>query len=255
MFEGSHDFVINGGIFASHSTTGTTGLQWLSQNIAVDAFHDSAARFPPPRCHPDTREAILSRIMDWICDDRHRDRRPMMWLYGPAGAGKSAIAQTIAERCQDEKRLAASFFFSRGAARRRTEKNFVITIAYQLALSIPEAKPYIERAVDDDPSIISKAIEVQIRLLVVEPIHRVLQIHHSSHCHWPELIVVDGLDECEDANAQCRILFIIRSVLDRDSLPFRILIACRPEPDIRDFFNEGNCQRYCQRLALDNWYS
>jgi len=33
-----------------------------------------------------------------------------MWLNGPAGAGKSAILQTIAERCKDN-RLAASFFF------------------------------------------------------------------------------------------------------------------------------------------------
>ncbi|KAF8982500.1 hypothetical protein BDQ17DRAFT_1505788 [Cyathus striatus] len=34
-------------------------------------------------------------------------------LYGPAGAGKSAIAQTTAEECHREGKLAASFFYSR----------------------------------------------------------------------------------------------------------------------------------------------
>ena len=59
-----------------------------------------------------TREKILKIIMDWI--NHPRPRRRIVWLNGPAGAGKSAIAQTIAMRCSDEK-LAASFFFSETA--------------------------------------------------------------------------------------------------------------------------------------------
>ncbi|KAJ6471557.1 hypothetical protein C8R45DRAFT_836482, partial [Mycena sanguinolenta] len=39
----------------------------------------------------------------------------ILWLYGPAGAGKSAIMQTLAHQLQDAGRRAASvvlFFFS-----------------------------------------------------------------------------------------------------------------------------------------------
>ena len=35
----------------------------------------------------------------------------IMWVYGPAGAEKSAISQTIAEMCEEEMILLASFFF------------------------------------------------------------------------------------------------------------------------------------------------
>ncbi|KIK52272.1 hypothetical protein GYMLUDRAFT_180242, partial [Collybiopsis luxurians FD-317 M1] len=33
------------------------------------------------------------------------------WLYGPAGAGKSVIAQTLAEICMERGLLVGSFFF------------------------------------------------------------------------------------------------------------------------------------------------
>ena len=37
----------------------------------------------------------------------------VLWLYGSAGAGKSAIAQTIAEMCTELGLIVASLFFSR----------------------------------------------------------------------------------------------------------------------------------------------
>jgi hypothetical protein len=35
-------------------------------NIATDAFHNSGERFDPPKCHPNTRVAVLAEIMQWI---------------------------------------------------------------------------------------------------------------------------------------------------------------------------------------------
>ncbi|KAF8961812.1 hypothetical protein BDZ97DRAFT_1663668, partial [Flammula alnicola] len=59
------------------------------------AFHNSDERFDPPKCHPGTRVAVIKRIMDWV--ESLEISYPMLWLHGPAGAGKSAIAQMIAE--------------------------------------------------------------------------------------------------------------------------------------------------------------
>ena len=58
-------------------------------------------------------------------------------MYGPAGAGKSAIAKSCAEKTAKQRRLGASFFFS------RTEhvddpKRFFTTIAHQLTTEISE---------------------------------------------------------------------------------------------------------------------
>ena len=73
--------------------------------------------------------------------------RPILWLYGPAGAGKSAIAQTIAEKCDETGHLSASFFFSRTSPGRDDMNHLIPTLAYQLALLFPETRPFIARAV------------------------------------------------------------------------------------------------------------
>jgi len=44
-----------------------------------------------PRCHPNTRVAVIKRLLSWIKGEIDFDAL-MLWLYGAAGAGKSAIA-------------------------------------------------------------------------------------------------------------------------------------------------------------------
>ena len=87
----------------------------LQKFISEHASYDSIARFPPPRCYPETRVEVLKTITDWIDDPEPRQQ--IFWLNGPAGAGKSAITQTIAERLKDTQ-LAASFFFQRNTSDR-----------------------------------------------------------------------------------------------------------------------------------------
>ena len=71
-----------------------------------------------------------------------------MWLYGPAGAGKSAIAQSIAELCHDANILAASFFFSRTAVGRNNDSCPIPTLVYQLCPSMPPIRKYVEDTID-----------------------------------------------------------------------------------------------------------
>ena len=46
--------------------------------------------------------------MRWV--QAIEESEDVLWLYGPAGAGKSAIAQMIAEMCAKLGLLVASFF-------------------------------------------------------------------------------------------------------------------------------------------------
>jgi hypothetical protein len=76
--------------------------------------------------------------MDWILGLGMNDQNAViLWMYGPAGAGKSAIAHDIAQRCDLEKLLLASFFFSRSDPARRNAKSLIVTISYQIAINIP----------------------------------------------------------------------------------------------------------------------
>ncbi|KAF8957131.1 hypothetical protein BDZ97DRAFT_1627022, partial [Flammula alnicola] len=68
--------------------------------------------YDAPKCHPNTRLGVLDEIMDWLKDIQNDSPRTM-WMRGAAGAGKSAIARTIAQMCEDAGRLSSSFFFSR----------------------------------------------------------------------------------------------------------------------------------------------
>ena len=97
-----------------------------------------------------------------------------MWLFGPAGAGKSAIAQTIAEMCHRLGILMASFFWSRNAADRNDATCLIASLAYQLIVTIPQMRMHVESAVENDPMLISHSLEAQMESLIIEPLEKAL---------------------------------------------------------------------------------
>ncbi|KAE9383306.1 hypothetical protein BT96DRAFT_80619 [Gymnopus androsaceus JB14] len=153
--------------------------------------------------------------------------------------GKSAVAQTISEEFATS-HLAASFFFARADPSRNNLSSFFITISYQLATSPtlgPLIKYPIELAVRENPSIVHATVEEQFRDLIVLPCNWLGRLTEQ----WkslPQLIVIDGLDECIDIASQERLLTIIRKAKTATPpLPFEFLICSRPEPRIRNAFS------------------
>ncbi|KAJ7097683.1 hypothetical protein C8R44DRAFT_859837 [Mycena epipterygia] len=221
---------INGGTFIGGNVThiqrhGETGLHLLYRAAANDAFHDSAERFPPPRCHPETRTEMLDDLYNWCSRED-----PVLWLYGPAGAGKSAIAQSFCQKLQAEGRLGGSFFFKRGHASRGNANKLFTTIALKLAVLLPELNKWIPRQVEKDPSILDAILSKQLKELIIDPVR-----HIPDH---NMVIVIDGLDECEGEDVQKEILRSIGNAIQDRDLPLRFLIASRAEPHISDIFRE-----------------
>jgi hypothetical protein len=219
---------------------------------------DSEERFPPPRCHPGTREEILNRIHGWI-DGTNGTR--ICWLHGPAGAGKSAIAQTVAENCATRQQLAASFFFSRLAPLRCNAQRFFITLALQLAHSIPDKRSSICRAVEKDLQLPHKQHALQMKQLIVEPLLSPPGHPIPGMPSKPFLVIVDGLDECDGNADQIRLLSHIFELVEIHRLPLRFLIVSRPEPHIQHFFDDpANCgitpmSLYGDHQARDDVYA
>ena len=104
----------------------------------MGAAYDSRERAPVPRCLPGTRKTVLEKIETWVEAGSEGDS--ILWLHGPAGAGKSAIAQTVADTCAGRNELAASFFFARAIASRNSAKHLFPIIAVQIARSAPEKR-------------------------------------------------------------------------------------------------------------------
>ena len=229
-------------------------MKILGSAIAPGAFHNSSERYDPPKCHPSTRVAVLEHIMAWINDLEKLCF--FMWLYGPAGAGKSAIAQSIAELCYNANLLAASFFFSRTAVGRSDESRLIPTLVYQLCVSMPPIRKYVEDIIKQDPLVLSRSLEAQIRSLIIDPLRRALLDEKDiiSIRSGPKLIIIDGLDECGTSNVQRYILSVLATAVQEIPLPISFLIASRPEQTIRDAFHTGPLCSMTRRLALDDSY-
>jgi len=212
------------------TTNGSTGLTTLLRTIAEGALHDSEERYPPPNCHPGTREEVLKLVQAWI-QDLDSDAR-FFWLYGPAGAGKSAIMQAIVELLFGAREgIAACFFFGKGQGKRALGRYLFPTIAYQLAVNIPGLREHIDRAMCNDPSLPSRSLKTQFLSLIVKPMQFL-----SPQSHYPDVVVIDGLDECSGDRTQQDILHLIGTAMQTHQLPLRFLIASRPEPHIRETF-------------------
>ncbi|KAF9482897.1 hypothetical protein BDN70DRAFT_381121 [Pholiota conissans] len=261
LFPGASNVNIHGGQFTAvggdmhwHSSDMQRyGLKLLLENISRGAFHNAAERGDPPRCHPHTRASIRNAMMTWIkASAAHR--KLIVWLYGPAGAGKTAIEQSIAEQCEREGLLGASFFFGRTAAGRNDTSRFAATIAYQLAISIPEAREQILGAIEKDLAIFSRSLEVQMRVLVIEP----LTFAHvrMDRPTSPMAILVDGVDECgPNGDAQIRLLSALGAAADElQHIPIIFLVASRPEFEIRLAFNQEPLRSLMRGIFLDKNY-
>ena len=178
----------------------------------------------------------------------------IMWVYGPAGAGKSAIAQTIAEICEEEMIILASFFFSRNDASRSTAKPLIATIAYQITLNLPGVRDAILGAIERDPLIFSKSLAVQVKSLIVAPLQPLVETGYFNDPTSRRIVIIDGLDECSDAKVQQNILDVLANARQQHQLPLIFLIASRPEQHISLAFNAGLLPSTTTRLILDDSY-
>ncbi|KAF5322635.1 hypothetical protein D9619_000213 [Psilocybe cf. subviscida] len=212
------------------------GIKILLQHVAKGAMHNSGERFDAPTCHPETRIALQDDVVGWV--DEPPGGQLVTWMYGPAGAGKSAIAQTISRKLHAKGQLTGSFFFSRTSKSRGDETELIATLAYQLSLSVPATKPFIALAVLENPLVFDLSLDDQVLALIVHPLAAVHQDYAGSQ--RPRVIVVDGIDECrKDDNAQSRVVTALIKGLS--SIPYRnhkLFITSRPEHHIVAIFRD-----------------
>ncbi|KAJ7186035.1 hypothetical protein C8R46DRAFT_1185540 [Mycena filopes] len=202
------------------------GLDILRRSVVRDAIHNSAERPTDPACHPGTRNAMLEDLRAWSRDNR-------------------SAATDFAARCQEEGILGASFFFKRGSPGRGTWKSLFPTIAYQLATSFGELEGPIQRAVEKDKLVVGQAMCHQMQKLLLGPFHEA-----ASLMNLPPIIVLDGLDECEDHTTQVPLLQLLFDAIRTGTLPVRVLVASRPEAHLREVIQVAENFDICRHLEL-----
>ncbi|KJA22808.1 hypothetical protein HYPSUDRAFT_40588 [Hypholoma sublateritium FD-334 SS-4] len=207
VFQAGHGSTvqINGGQFVQHNQTqvphncheADDGLKHLQAHVATTAF-DSGQHVDAPKCHPNTRQAVLDEIMNWIILAVARVQW-VLWLNGAAGAGKSAIGRSIVELCLQRNIPIARFFFYRTDSTRNNVKPLVATLVHQLLQSIPDLTPIIIPRIQLDSLIFTKSLETQLNYLIFDPLR---ELKRQSKFLRTLVLFFDGVDECDDHTDQ-----------------------------------------------------
>jgi hypothetical protein len=214
---------------------------------AHSALFDDAEAETTPSCLKGTRVNLLADIEKWMADPLGK---PVYWLTGVAGTGKTTIAQTVAKMAHEKERpwLLGTFFFSRtGAADRRSAVAVIPTLAYQLALKNGLFCSRLCEIIRSKPDIFRKQLEVQAKLLLSDTCTSI-----PSRFPHPLVIVIDALDECDKQQGIEGGALIPVLLEALQSLPFcvKIFITSRPESSIENMFSRADLQGKADGLAL-----
>ncbi|KAF8316450.1 uncharacterized protein EI90DRAFT_3021583 [Cantharellus anzutake] len=142
-------------------------------------------------CLKDTRVDLIERIMGWCCNTGDSEKR-LMLLTAVAGAGKTSIALTLAERCANDEgvTLLLQFFFKAGE---RSRPDFLFSgMARALADHDPVYRTFITSALRKDPSLSTASFTTQFKKLVAPSL-----FHKPPPSNRPMVIIIDALDECD----------------------------------------------------------
>ncbi|KAJ5725062.1 uncharacterized protein N7483_006419 [Penicillium malachiteum] len=202
------------------------GLKILLNDFILDKLNSlDAARFDSPAgedsllddlqgtCQPGTRTELLAEVMDWATSPHVK---PIFWLNGMAGTGKSTVSRTLSGLLEERGLLGASFFFKRNEGDRRNAKRLFPTIAKQLSHRIPRIIPEITEAVRG--GVPQKTIERQCELPLQHPLLNLAQSYQTMESL---VVVIDALDEYDSPRDIATFLRLISETAQNQLIPLR----------------------------------
>ncbi|EIW74706.1 hypothetical protein CONPUDRAFT_140452 [Coniophora puteana RWD-64-598 SS2] len=179
----------------------------LSEHIPLSALDDPS---PHARCLNGTRNRLISDIMG------HLDGKlgHIIWLYGPTGTGKTAVALSIAERLRTADRLAGCYFFPRTDPKRQSLLYILPTIAYQLGILYYAPRGVIAKALVQDPGLLGKDrfYSHQVNPLFVNPLDGLAYLLDNKG-NKP-VIILDGVEKCCSPKEYSTVIHFFKLLVD-----------------------------------------
>ncbi|QRV96723.1 WD40 repeat-like protein [Ceratobasidium sp. AG-Ba] len=221
--------------------TGERALQMVDEHVQRALLEKlkpvGRARYDTSRaCIPGTREGVIQDLIHWVKSFERSgtldEKKRLLWVYGQAGLGKSAVATSLCQALDDERLLSASFFCKRDDPKRRNAQRALSTIIYWIASRHATYASSLRKALEEDPVLPSSPLQMQFDKLFVDLLSPLTSSAQDT-CH---VIVVDALDECgPDADRRQLLRFLVRM---SELVPWlRVVITSRPDSDIKSFFD------------------
>lgn len=193
-------------------------------------------------CTPDTRISVLNQLRDWASAS---ESERIYWLNGMAGTGKTTIAMSTCDQLNTDCKLAASFFCSRLRPACRDVKLIFPNLSYQLARFSHPFRSALSRVLEQNPEVHTRPLPVQFEKMVAGPLQEVIDTLSTDL-----VVVIDALDECDDANGVGQTLDVLLTHASR--LPVKFIVTSRPEPKIVDHMLSRQGERSRFELHLHN---
>ncbi|OAA44513.1 ankyrin repeat protein [Beauveria brongniartii RCEF 3172] len=141
------------------------------------------------------------------------------------------------------RRLAASYFFSRARQGAGEVLKFLPTIASQLAQSLPVYKSILRDALSDmsGETLAKKSLEAQFDILF----RGLLEQEHigSVNEQW-QLVVVDALDECKQQTSLRELVGLLAELASLELLRLRVFITSRDDTNLSAAFLQLHESKY-----------
>ena len=221
----------------------------LRNNSIPAAAHDSyETESYKSGCLEGTRTQHIDDITAWTTRINQSQQHRLLWMWGPAGVGKSAIAKSCAEKTAKQRRLGASFFFSR-TQHIDDPKRFFTTIAHQLVQKVDEYRRVLGSRIQHNQDLHTKGLDVQFRELIIEPF---LELAGRNMGVQDMTVIIDGLDECNGDPAQSKIMELVaKSVAEHgDNIPLLWAFFSRPESHIAHEFSPYSSSHLLSKVEL-----
>ncbi|KAJ2912895.1 hypothetical protein MD484_g7519, partial [Candolleomyces efflorescens] len=253
---GAHQFTIQNSQFNTHQTTIVRSpdldpaLLILHKHRALEACHTSKTAANASKCKEGTQVEVIEDMTTWadgVLDDPDSPAESILWLRGPAGAGKTCILRTVADIYGGKRRLAGVYFFSTRVPGLDNEAPFIATFASYLIEAIPALDEPVLQTIRSHPTIFNQSLEYQLDKLISNHLRSI-----PPESLAPRLLIIDGFDECRDSQERAHLLRIIHSLVTPPH-SFRVIMASRPEFDIRTAFNQPPLNSITKILHLESY--
>ncbi|KAF7980607.1 hypothetical protein HWV62_37382 [Athelia sp. TMB] len=197
-------------------------------------------------CLAGTRREIVTEIQNWALQPFKDDKSSVLWLYDVAGAGKSAVAATLATHFSQMGRLAAFMGFDRASPESSHPSMVVQAFAHQLALYDGRIGASIIKIINNDIRVLTKPLSEQFDQLIVRPLVSVPGLHGEG----PVVVVLDALDECGQLKDRVGLLEVLAGRTKNLPSNLRLIITSRSIDDIREAFKASETHIKSQELRL-----